>query len=325
MAKEGLEIKSYRLLTMYERLKQGKIVRKKDFAEEFNANERSVERDINSLRGFFELQTPPSYIRYDYEQKGYVLSSYKNTAMTNDQILAVCKIILETRSLVKEEMEPIINNLIDCCVSDENREQVENLIKNELWYYKGPHHGKNILSGMWDIGSAIREQKCMEIQYMKAGSDEPVKRNIKPLGIMFSEYYFYLIALLDLPLLIQDDSYGNIDQMSPTIYRIDRIVSQKVLDRDFNIPYKNKFEEGKFRNRVQFMHGGKLRRFLFRYKGPSIDMVFDRFPEAFIEKREDDGSWIVNVQVYGNGAEMWMRSMGDNVEQLELDYLVKNR
>ena len=40
----------------------------------------------------------------------------------------------------------------------------------------------------------------------------------------------------------------------PTIYRIDRIKSLKVLDERFYIPYSNRFEEGEFRKRIQFKY-----------------------------------------------------------------------
>ena len=77
-----------------------------------------------------------------------------------------------------------------------------------------------------------------------------VKRKLKPLAIMFSEYYFYLIAFID------DESvrkgFDIINDPFPTIYRIDRIRSMRTLDEKFHIPYSNRFEEGEFRKRIQF-------------------------------------------------------------------------
>ena len=52
----------------------------------------------------------------------------------------------------------------------------------------------------------------------------------------------------------------------PTIYRIDRIKQYKVLDERFRIPYANKFEEGEFRKRIQFMYGGKLQKVRFTWE-----------------------------------------------------------
>ena len=46
----------------------------------------------------------------------------------------------------------------------------------------------------------------------------------------------------------------------PTIYRIDRIESYKVLPEKFRIPYTDRFEEGEFRKRIQFMMGADSRK-----------------------------------------------------------------
>lgn len=77
-----------------------------------------------------------------------------------------------------------------------------------------------------------------------------------------------------------------IDDAFPTIYRIDRIAGYKVLDEHFKIPYSDRFEEGEFRKRVQFMYGGKLQKIKFRYKGGSIEAVLDRLlQQGFLIKR----------------------------------------
>lgn len=104
--------------------------------------------------------------------------------------------------------------------------------------------------------------------------------------------------------------------MFPTIYRIDRIQNVKVLDEHFKIPYKDRFEEGEYRKRIQFMYGGKLQRTMFWYKGLSVEAVLDRLPTAKI-LREEDGKYLVSAETFGKGIEMWLRSQGDLVEVVE--------
>ena len=103
----------------------------------------------------------------------------------------------------------------------------------------------------------------------------------------------------------------------PTIYRIDRIREYKVLDDKFRIPYANRFEEGEFRKRIQFMYGGKLQRVRFTYSGSSIEAVLDRLPTAVIES-ENEGVYTVSAEVFGKGIEMWLKSQGDMVQILEM-------
>ena len=107
-----------------------------------------------------------------------------------------------------------------------------------------------------------------------------------------------------------------IEPAFPTIYRIDRIKKMKVLDEKIYIPYSSRFEEGEFRKRIQFMYGGKLQKLEFRYSGPDIDAILDRLPTAEILK-EEDGVYTVDVEVFGKGIDMWLRSQGDYLEVIK--------
>ena len=165
-----------------------------------------------------------------------------------------------------------------------------------------------MLNGMWELGQVIQNHQMIEIEYERLKEPRMVKRRVKPVGIMFSEYYFYLTALLE-----DKESFENPDDLFPTIYRIDRIRSFRVLDEHFAVPYKDRFQEGEFRKRVQFMYGGKLERIKFKYTGPSIEAVLDRLPTAEIVEQDEDG-WIVQAEVFGKGIEMWVRSQGENIQ-----------
>lgn len=125
---------------------------------------------------------------------------------------------------------------------------------------------------------------------------------------MFSEYYFYLTAFLE-----DKEGFENPDDLFPTIYRIDRIKSFRVLEEYFSVPYKDRFQEGEFRKRVQFMYGGRLERIKFKYTGPSVEAVLDRLPTAQIME-QDEAGWIVTAEVFGKGIDMWLKSQGDNIK-----------
>lgn len=310
----GLEIKSFRLLQLYTRFLDGLIVRKSEIAKEFGVTERSVQRDIEDLRCFFATQIPPREIIYDRSVKGYRLTEKDLALLTNSEILAVCKIMLESRSMVREEMIPILERLISCCVPEKNRKAVEHLIGNEKVHYIEPHHKKKLLPGLWEIGQAIQNHHVVEIVYERMKEPRIVTRKVEPVGIMFSEYYFYLTAFLrDIDKAAE---FENKNDLFPTIYRIDRIQSFKILDEKFTVPYATRFEEGEFRKRVQFMYGGNLEHIRFYYSGPSLEAVLDRLPTAKVIS-EDDKGWVVSAEVFGKGAEMWLRSQGDYVELIK--------
>lgn len=305
---EQAGIKSARLLEIYSRFNRGELLKKSELAQSFHVTQRSIQRDIEDLRCFFAEHGLEQDIIYDAKHRGYRLVSTIPKGLTNSEILAVCKILLESRSMRKDEMLPILDKLIDCAVPEESKRAVKALIANEKLHYIEPHHEKSILNGLWDIGQAISKQQVLEIEYERMKEPKLVKRRVQPVGIMFSEYYFYLTAFLE-----NKESFDNPDDLFPTIYRIDRIRSFKVLNEHFEVPYKDRFQEGEFRKRVQFMYGGRLERIKFRYTGLSLEAVLDRLPTAEVVSQDADG-WVVSAEVFGKGIEMWLRSQGACIE-----------
>lgn len=301
------EAKSTRLLTIYSRLVNGESLGKAELAAQYHVSDRSIQRDIESLRCFIAEQSLAQEILFDYRTREYRLVNRFPKGLSNSEILAVCKILLESRSMRRDEMMPILDKLLDCCVPTEQRKVVSALVSNERHHYIAPHHNRPILKGLWELGQAVQHQNVLKLRYEKLGSAELVERIVEPVGLMFSEYYFYLVAF------IQDIDrkalFKNPDDLFPTIYRIDRIRSFEVLEKHFHIPYKDRFEEGEFRKRVQFMYGGRLQKIKFRYSGPSVEAVLDRLPTAQVLDRDEDG-WTVTAEVFGKGIDMWIRSQG---------------
>lgn len=302
------EVKSSRLLVIYSRLVSGEVVSKADLSKQYHVSDRSIQRDMESLRCFIANQSLPQDIIYDYKMRGYRLVNNLPKGLTNSEVLAVCKILLESRSMRRDEMLPILDKLIDCAVPEESRRAVVELIANEKHHYIEPHHGRHILNGLWEMGQAIKHHQIMEIEYERLKGPKCVRRRIQPVGLMFSEYYFYLTAFLE-----DKTDFENPGDLFPTIYRIDRIQSFRVLDEHFHVPYKDRFEEGEFRKRVQFMYGGKLEQIKFRYTGPSLEAVLDRLPTAEIIGTDEEG-WTIRAEVFGKGVDMWLRSQGSYVQ-----------
>lgn len=308
---ENTAFKSNRLLQIFVRLQKGETLNKQQLAQQFGVTQRSIQRDVESLRCFLAEQHSSYDVVYDRSVQGYRLQQENIMLLSNSEALAVCKILLESRSMCKGEMFPILNKMIANCVPEENRKAVEQMLANEKFHYIEPRHNKPMLEGLWEIGQAVQHHQIIEIEYERMKEPKLVKRRVQPVGIMFSEYYFYLTAFLE-----NKEHFDNPDDLFPTIYRIDRIQSFRVLDEHFSVPYKDRFQEGEFRKRVQFMYGGKLERIRFRYTGPSIEAVLDRLPTAQIVE-EDGQSWTVEAETFGKGIEMWLRSQGDYVKDIK--------
>ena len=306
------ENKAARLLEIYARLIRGDVLSKMELGTQYRISKRSIQRDMEALRAFIANQNLGQDVVYDYKHRGYRLIQTNPRWLSNSEILAVCKILLESRSLRKDEMLPILDKLVDCAVPDPNKKLIGELIANETFHYIQPHHNKLVLDNLWALGEAVRHQQVVEIEYTRLKDHELVKRRVQPVGIMFSEYYFYLTAFLE-----DKSHFENPDDLFPTIYRVDRIAAFKVLDEHFRVPYRDRFEEGEFRKRVQFMYGGRLQHIKFRYTGPSIEAVLDRLPTARILDQDNEG-WTVEAEVFGKGIEMWVRSQGAYIQLMSM-------
>lgn len=309
--------KIQRVLQIYTKLSDGYVVNKAEEAQIYGVNERSIQRDIDDIRNFLDTDADRTGIVnsvvYDRIEKGYRLETLYKIRLKNSEVLALCKILLDSRAFTKAEMVEMLDKLITCCVPKSNQKLVQNLIRNEEFHYVEPRHKSEFIEKMWEIGRAVQESRYIEIDYFRLKDKEVVHRKVQPVAIMFSEYYFYLTAFIDDEEVKKD--FDVLNDAFPTIYRIDRIRVLKVLDERFHIPYSSRFEEGEFRKRIQFMYGGKLQKVKFRYSGPDIDAILDRLPTAQIMDMDESG-YTVTAEVFGKGIDMWLRSQGKNVRIL---------
>lgn len=308
-----------RILGIYTKLMNGGIVNKAEEARQYGVNERSIQRDIDDIREYFENETADigfiNSVTYDRSAKGYRLEQLYKTRLSNSEILAVCKILLDSRAFTKKEMLLLLDKLVECCVPQTNQKAVMDLISNEEFHYVEPRHHTVFIDKLWTLGQAIRASQYIEIDYMRTKDKKIVRRKLKPVAILFSEYYFYLTAFIDDKEV--QENFDVLNDAFPTIYRLDRNKKLKLLDEKFHIPYSSRFEEGEFRKRIQFMYGGKLQKVKFEYSGTDVDAVLDRLPTARIIK-EEDGRYVIEAEVFGKGIEMWLRSQGENVKIMDM-------
>jgi predicted DNA-binding transcriptional regulator YafY len=307
-----------RVLEIYTKLIGGYTINKAEEAMNYNVNERTIQRDIDDIRNYLETSEEHNGITnsviYDRTEKGYRLEQIYTLKLTNGEVLAICKILLDSRAFIKSEMTGILDKLISCCVPQKNQKLVADLISNEEFHYVEPRHKTVFIDTMWEIGQAIRNCQYIEIDYRRTKDKAIVKRKIKPVAIMFSEYYFYVTAFIDDDNVKKD--FDVLNDSFPTIYRIDRIKHLKVCEERFHIPYSSRFEEGEFRKRIQFMYGGKLQKVQFEYVGSDIDAVLDRLPTASIIS-ENSGTYTVVAEVFGKGIDMWIKSQGEYIKNIE--------
>ncbi len=308
--------KNIRILDIYARLCEGRAINKAEDAKKFGVDARTIQRDIDDIRIFLdERQTGYSpdgrSVVYDRISKGFIMAGSEGAMMSNSEILAVSKILLGSRAFTKKEINVILGKMIDGCVPLNNMKLVKELISNEQFHYVELGHKTYIQDKLWHIGIDIKEHNLIEIKYSRGEhTDETVTRVIEPMAILFSEYYFYLNAFI-----VEPDKAGKYVHKYdyPAIFRIDRIKEYKELGEKFQVSYADRFEEGEFRKRIQFMYAGHLVKIQLKFYGENPEPVLDRLPTARIVE-EKKHEFTISAEVYGKGILMWLLSQGKKVE-----------
>ena len=201
-----------RLLSTFFRALHGESISVKQLALESGLSVKTISRDINVIQEFLfenrELLGNAELI-YSYNERAYVL--HNDEFLKNSELLTMVKIIIGSRSLNKEDVLTVISKMKRFTTIND-RKMLENLIRKEMYHYHEVKSDcRSVVDNIWKIAQAIENKKVLTITYYKMNRRE-IKRKIKPVSIMFSEYYFYMIAY----------HYNDTD-FRPVYYRIDRI------------------------------------------------------------------------------------------------------
>lgn len=298
-----------RSLWIYEKLIRREVVNKKQLARFFKVSEKTIQRDIEDIKDYLNNYKDQSRelidIKYIRNKNGYYMyvNGDDNDILNKKDVLAICKILLESRAFCKEEINHLINSVLNQ-IDNTQRKHVNELIVNELFNFVPLKHNDKLLSKIWDLSEYIRLKQVININYMKVDGVK-VNRTIKPVAIIFSEYYFYLIAYFE-------DVYFD----NPTVFRIDRIDSYEESGKRFSISESERFKDGEFRNKIQFMYSGEIIKVKFKFWGSSVEAVLDRLPTARIIEKEGN-KYIIQAEVYGKGILMWIMSQMQFIEVME--------
>lgn len=302
-----------RKLAIFYNLLEGVPVSVKSAAEYYGVSTKTVQRDIDDIRNVLSENAHETgdkkEVIYDRSRDNYYIKGNDN--LTAQELFAVSKVLLDSRAFCKDEFMPILDKLIDKHSFNGENRHIRDMILNEKFHYAETRHKKKLIDKIWNLSLAVKEHRRIKIKYERLTEPKYRKRTVEPVGIMFSDYYFYLAAFIP----EKHTQY-------PTIYRIDRLSDFEVTDERFTVPYKDRFEEGEFRKRVQFMYGGELLRIEFKYYGESVEAILDRLPTAEIISNEN-GVYTIKAEVFGRGIKPWILSQADKIEVLEPQELRK--
>lgn len=298
--------KQYRVLEIFFRALRGEDISVQRFADEYGVSTKSVSRSIADLKAFLadnrELVGNTELV-YSYKDKCYRL--FMDEFLTGKELFSVIEVLIGARAFSGEELLTLIEKM-KTFTTGEDKKKLTELIRKEIYHYPEVKHDcESVQERLWQIVTCITDKKEISIEYYRMDRKWVVHR-IKPVSVMFNDYYFYLIGF-----------DCNITEPSPRYYRIDRIKNVTEHRKGFVLDTFPDFDEGELRKRSLFMWPGKFRSVRFEFSGPSVQAALDKLPTAKIIERMGDGKYLIEAETYGDGIKMWLLSQGSWVKVTE--------
>lgn len=305
-----------RVLGLWNLLSHGRAVSRKEIEEQYKVDGRTVSRYFADLRSYLEQMEKVDGISrtlvYDSKERKYQIQELESQFLSNGELLGICKILLASRAFEGKTLDALLERLLQTAVPMKDKEKIREYIKKELFGYPKPKHKEPDMNMLWTIAQAVDHRHILKMNYKKIGATYSKVHHIRPLGVFFSEYYFYLVAW---PLENEEWVPKNV-----YAYRLDRMTYIEDTGENFAMPYAKRFQDGAFKNRVQYMFGGEVEQLECIYKGKSIEALLDRLPTAKA-KLQSDGTWYVKADIQGDGILMWLLSQGSRIQVLKPEKL----
>lgn len=297
--------KQERLLELFFRGLRGEDLSVQKMAEEYGVSTKSMTRVVNDLKAFLAEHRElvgNTELQYSYADKCYRL--YMDEFLSNKELFALVEVMIGARAFSKLELLTLTDKL-KRFTTPEDRPKMNELIRRELYHYPEVKHDcDSVQETLWQLVNCIQKRQEISIDYYRMDRAN-VSHRIRPASVMFTDYYFYLIAFKT------DDQ-----KHKPVYFRVDRIKHITEHRKRFVAEETLGFDEGLLRKRSLFMWPGPLRRILFEFTGPSVQAVLDKLPTAKIIERTG-GKYLIEAETYGDGIKMWLLSQGSWVKVIE--------
>ena len=288
----------YRILDIFFRGLRGEDISVQKLATEYSVSTKSVSRSINELKNFLadnrEL-VGNTELQYSYQDKCYRL--YMDEFLSSKELFALVEVMIGARAFSQDELLELTSKLKHFTTPQDSK-KLNELIRKELYHYPEVKHDcESVQDNLWQLMNCITEKREISIDYYKMDRNF-VTHRLYPLSVMFTDYYFYLIAC---------KTDGDIHK--PLYFRVDRIkhITEHRKNEIKSIP---DFDEGILRKQSLFMWPGKLRTIRFEFNGPSVQAVLDKLPTAKIIERLSNNKYLIEAETYGDGIKMWLLSQG---------------
>lgn len=304
-------MKQERMLELFFRGLRGEDLSVKKLAEEYEISTKSISRDISDLKGFLadhrEL-VGNTELQYSHQEKCYRL--YMDEFLTSKELFSLVEVLIGARAFSKMELLTVVEKIKRFATPDA-RMKLSEIIRKELYHYSEIKHDcESVQTVLWQLIGCITDKKEISVDYYRMDR-KLVTHRLRPASVMFTDYYFYLIAFS-----------AESDEEKPLYFRVDRIRHITEHRKKFSEADAPDFDEGLLRQRSLFMWPGRLRTISFEFSGPSVQAVLDKIPTARIIGRKGS-AYTMEADVYGDGIKMWLLSQGHWIKVIAPDEFVE--
>lgn len=296
-----------RIVSILIRLLKGESIYTEELISEYSINKRTLQRDVSIIKKTLQNHEMGSDISYNKQLKKYSLSSKDDSTFA--EILILLKLVIGTRSLIKNELTKIINLLLSF-LPDKDKKKMNSLISSGIINYQPVTHGQQLLPLMRQFIFFIEKRETIDYHYVNSIDGTSKQGKGLPISIYFADFYFYI--------LMYSEKY-----QCCYPYRLDRFSNvTKTKKKKIKLDYKKKIEDGVLRNKTYLLSGGKETTYTFRYWA-FPQTALDRLPNSKVIKHFDDNSVLIEATSFEQGTLLWILSQGTFIKVLTPPSLVK--
>lgn len=222
--------KATRVLILYHQLLSGQVIDKVTYSLEHDINERTFDRDIETVRLFLRDIYSGEQVLFDRESNTYYLSGKRPKYIDRMDATAISKILLESKMLRKDEMNGLINTVLSS-VTPHDAKVIDEYLSMDIRGYSSQTQNA-VLKFVGDLYAMLKAGYDIAVT-VENNDDQAEVLNVSPLEIVGVDSVFYLIAA-------QNYSIKSVIRIS-----IDKIVSFKSLQTTFALTLKEKYYKTK--------------------------------------------------------------------------------
>lgn len=290
--------KSRRIFETYFLIKSGQANTKKQLADIFETDVKTISNYIDELNNDFGTDIYVKEGRYVIDHEGIMGLMKRSFPLTADDVMIIISSLIQSQSFMETKMTIIKNSLLGLLPEEESKK-----LKDMLYFHKkNDHENQNIEFNITKIRKAITEEKEITFTYKNYEENHKLFKLI-PYSFACEMGKYYLIGKPD-----------NIDSLIHL--RIDRMGDIRILDEEGK--REDKFNVYNYLKKTWYMYSGEEIKVLVKFRECCYKVVTERnMSEGRVVADEGDYFTYEFICNGTKGIKLWLMGFGGDAEVLE--------